>query len=74
MKRWRVYERPHHRLIAGEAVTVEQHVYVGQINLPTSEIALNEGQAIRYFGVGELADLRIAYGFDTLLRDFLQAQ
>ncbi len=71
---WRVYERPHHRLIAGAAVTIEQHVYAGQVGLPASAITLNEGQAIRYFGVDELADLRIAYGFDALLREFLRSE
>lgn len=68
---WRVYQRPHHRRIEGQDVVVEQHVYAGQVHLQADEIDLQEGQAIRYFGVSDLADLRIAYGFDDLLREFL---
>jgi mutator protein MutT len=69
---WRVYERPHHRLIFGQAVVIEQYVYAGQVDLRAAEITVNEGQAIRYFGIAEFAELRIAYGFDALLREFLQ--
>lgn len=69
---WKVYERPHHRLINGKVIIVEQHVYVGQIGSRTSEIVLNEGQAIGYFAATEIADLRLAYGFDKLLTEFLK--
>jgi 8-oxo-dGTP diphosphatase len=70
---WRVYERPHHRSINDKVTIIEQYVYLGQINLPTSEIVLNEGQAVSYFAATELADLRLAYSFDKLLIDFLES-
>ena len=62
---WRVYERPS----SFESITVVQHVYTGQIDVPISGLAVNEGQALRYCAVDEIDQLSIAYGFDSLLRE-----
>ncbi len=44
---WKVYERPHHRLINDKIIVIEQHVYTGQISLNASEIVLNEGTDVK---------------------------
>jgi 8-oxo-dGTP diphosphatase len=69
---WKIYNRPHHRLINNKVIIIEQHVYAGFITMSASEIVLNEGQAVDYFSAGEIVDLRLAYGFDKLLLEFLQ--
>jgi 8-oxo-dGTP diphosphatase len=70
---WKKYERPHHRMINNKIIVIEQHVYVGTINIRASEIVLNEGQAVGYFAGSEFVDLRLAYGFDQLLLEFLKS-
>lgn len=70
---WKVYERPHHRIINDKVIIIEQHVYMGQIRLKASEIVLNEGQALGYFTAAEIVDLLLTYGFDKLLLKFLKS-
>ena len=64
---WRVYERPG----GFESITVVQYVYTGQIDVPISGLAVSEGQALRSCTVDEIGQLSIAYGFDSLLREYL---
>src|SRR5687767_12404545 len=39
---WKIYERPHHRLVNNKVIIIEQHVYAGFINVSAAEIVLNE--------------------------------
>jgi len=63
---WRVYERPSR----SGSITVVQYVYTGQIDVPISGLAVNEGQALRYCAPSEIRRLSIAYGFDSLLTEY----
>ena len=51
-------------------VVVEQYVYVGSIDRDVADITLNEGQAAGYFSESDLDNLPIAFGFESLFRDF----
>lgn len=61
---WKAYERSHSRL-----VTVVQYVYIGQTDRAISSLVCNEGQTLRYFGPEDIADLPIAFEFDSLLKE-----
>ena len=63
---WRVYERPS----GFESITIVQYVYTGQIDVPISSLAINEGQALMYCAPKEMGKLSIAYGFDSLLTEY----
>ena len=63
---WKTYKRRHQ----SRDLVVQQHVYVGQNDREIQDLVLGEGQALRYFSQQELVSLPIAYGFDTLLREF----
>jgi ADP-ribose pyrophosphatase YjhB (NUDIX family) len=65
LRLWRVYERPH-----SDEITALQYVFIGTIDDPVAELALNEGQALGYFGQEAIETLPIGFGFETLLRDF----
>jgi 8-oxo-dGTP pyrophosphatase MutT (NUDIX family) len=57
----------------GQKFIVESHTYVGRIDRPASEIALNEGQALGYFALEDLDKLKIAFDFEPLFREFFTA-
>jgi 8-oxo-dGTP diphosphatase len=69
---WRIFEHAYE--VDGEQITVEQHVYVGEINLPVSDIVLNEGQALGYFEADDINNLPIAFGLAPLFKDFFKAR
>src|SRR5438477_11641273 len=52
MKLWKVEDYPMER--DGQKIIVESYTYVGRIDRAVSEIALNEGQALGYFGIEDL--------------------
>ena len=62
---WKVYERN-----AADDLIIIQCVYMGQIDYALSELVLNEGQDLNYFGPDDLKALPIAFGFDALLKDY----
>ena len=66
---WRIYERE-----GPGSITVVQHVYSGSTDREIGAIACNEGQALRFVGSQELAELPVAYGFDALLVEFFAEQ
>jgi len=68
VKLWKVYDHSH--TLRGVWVTVEQYLYVGRIEQEISEITLNEGQALGFFDVDDLAKLPIAFDFAPLFREF----
>lgn len=69
---WRIFEHSYPGT-DGREVSVEQHVYIGPIDLPVSAIVLNEGQALGYFGPEDLDALPIAFGLKPLFEDFFRA-
>ena len=63
---WKTYKRRHQ----SRNLLIRQHVYVGQTDRALQDLVLGEGQALRYFSQQEIVSLPVAYGFDTLLKDF----
>ena len=62
---WKRYNR-----ISPQA-PVDQYTYIGKVDEPNPEIDIGEGQDIRFFKPEEIGQLQIAYGFDTLLSEYL---
>jgi 8-oxo-dGTP diphosphatase len=69
MTLWKVFDNPVRRS-TGELVLIEQYVFVGRLEVEASEIKLNEGQALGYFHLDDIDRLPIAFGFETLFKDF----
>lgn len=61
---WRTYERP------GSAFLIDQYVFIGRTELDVANMALGEGQALRFFEQHDLVNLPIGFGFATLLAEF----
>ncbi len=71
IKLWKVLDYPVER--NGQQLIVENYIYVGRIDHPASEIKLNEGQALGYFGLDDLDKLQIGFNFEPLFREFFAA-
>ena len=71
MKLWRFEEYP--IALDGQKVIVESYTYVGYIDRKVSEITLNEGQALGFFGLEDLDQLDIGFGFEPMFRDVFAA-
>lgn len=61
---WKQYDRRHPFAI------VEQHIYVGKIDIPRESLTLGEGQDVRFFKVNDIKDLKIGFEFETLLDEY----
>ncbi len=61
---WKKYDRQHPFAI------VEQHIYLGKIDLPLESLTLGEGQEIRFFSSAEIKYLKIGFEFDALLNEY----
>ncbi len=61
---WKRYDRQHPFAI------VDQHIYIGQIDLPRESLTLGEGQDFRFFSSDELKNLEIGFEFDALLDEY----
>jgi 8-oxo-dGTP diphosphatase len=61
---WKRYDRQHPPLI------VDQHIYLGKIDLPLESLTLGEGQSMRFFKQHEMKGLKIAFEFDALLDQY----
>jgi 8-oxo-dGTP diphosphatase len=59
--------------VDGQKIIVESFTYVGRIDRATEDIALNEGQALGYFGLEDLDSIKIGFNFEKLFRDFFAA-
>ena len=57
----------------GQQIAWERYIYVGYIDRAASEIKLNEGQALGYFGLEDLDKLQIGFNFEPLFREFFAA-
>ena len=71
MKLWKVEEYPMER--DGQKIVVESYLYVGRIDRAASQIALNEGQALGYFGLEDLDHLKIGWDFERIFREVFAA-
>ena|SRR5439155_1861291 len=71
MKLWKVENYPMER--DGQRIIVESYTYVGRIDRAASEIALNEGQALGYFGLEDLDRLKIGFDFERIFREVFAA-
>ena len=71
MKLWKVEYIPIER--HGQKFNYERFNYIGRIDRAVSEIRLNEGQALGYFGLGDLDKLQIGFNFEPLFREFFAA-
>jgi 8-oxo-dGTP diphosphatase len=61
---WKRYDRRHPHVI------VDQHIYVGKIDLPCESLILGEGQDVRFFDPHQITALKIGFGFDVLLHEY----
>jgi 8-oxo-dGTP diphosphatase len=61
---WKRYDRQHPLFI------VDQHVYIGRVEISDESPVLAEDQAIQFFKPGETHDLKIGYGFKALLDEY----
>ena len=61
---WKVYDQPRAHYV------VEQHIFTGRLDRPAGDIPLHEGQVVHFFGSGEIAGLKLAFGFGPLLYDY----
>jgi len=59
--------------LRGQKYKVKNYIYVGRIDHAVSEITLNEGQALGYFGLEDLDKLQIGFDFEPLFREFFAA-
>ncbi len=71
VKLWRIDESIIE--IHGHQFLVQNAIYAARIDLPVSEIKLNEGQRLGYFGLEDLPNLQIGYNFEPMFRDFFAA-
>jgi hypothetical protein len=56
--------------LGGNLVPVRRYIFIGPIDQPAESIKLNEGQALGYFGLEDLKNLKIGFGFEPLFREF----
>jgi 8-oxo-dGTP pyrophosphatase MutT (NUDIX family) len=68
MKLWTVYDEKVN--LGGNLVPVRRYIFIGPIDQPAESIKLNEGQALGYFGLEDLKNLKIGFGFEPLFREF----
>ena len=61
---WKRYDRQHPFAI------VDQHIYIGKIDLPRESLILGEGQDVRFFNFNEIKHLKIGFEFDSLLHEY----
>lgn len=62
---WKKYDRQHPNVI------VDQYVYLGKVNANKDDIIIGEGQDIRFFEPDKIEPLKIGFGFDMLLQEYL---
>jgi 8-oxo-dGTP diphosphatase len=54
--------------------TVRQTFFTGPLEVDPADLPLYEGQAVRFAGPADLADLPLAFGFEEILRQFFAAR
>jgi 8-oxo-dGTP diphosphatase len=61
---WKRYDRQHPNAM------VDQHIYVGKMDMPRELLILGEGQDVRFFNFHEIKTLKIGFEFDVLLNEY----
>ena len=61
---WKRYDRQ------DPLVIVDQHIYLGKINISVERLTLGEGQEMRFFSSREVKSLKNAFEFDALLEEY----
>jgi 8-oxo-dGTP diphosphatase len=61
---WKRYDRQHPNVV------VDQHIYLGKIDVPREFLVLGEGQDIRFFDFNEIKKLKIGFEFGTLIHEY----
>ncbi len=64
---WKKYDRPYPQAI------VEQHIFTGKVDVKNPAILLGEGQDFRFFKPEKIKHLKIGFGFDHLLDEYLNS-
>lgn len=67
---WRYFE--HYYQVRGERRMVANHVYVGRLPCPLSDIKLYEGQCLGAFAAHETGTLPVAYGLELIFKAFFE--
>lgn len=68
---WQVFNT--HFTIAESPISVEVHVFLGELDTPLEQINLHEGQRLGTFGADEIAGLQCAFGLEQLFMAFYAA-
>ena len=61
---WKRYDREHPLFL------VDQHIYIGKVNVLGESLVLGEDQALQFFKPDEIQHLKIGYGFQALLDEY----
>ncbi len=62
---WRRYDREHPLFI------VDQYIYTGKVHTSQESLILGEGQDLQFVRPSEIMYMKIGYGFDALLKEYL---
>jgi len=57
--------------VEDRVLPVTQHLFVGRIELPLSEIPVLEGKALGFFSCEEVDGLPMAFGFGDVVKEYL---
>jgi 8-oxo-dGTP diphosphatase len=51
-----------------------EHVFLKKADLDINEIVLTEGQKLKYFSSDEILNTELAYGFNLVIKDVIDAE
>ncbi len=63
---WKRYDRDW-----SPGAVIDQHIFVGAVDSENPSMILGEGQAIRFFKPSDLKGLKIGFGFDRILNEYI---
>ncbi len=66
---WKTYDR-----FGKNNLQIEQHVFIGETNIPVEGILLGEGAELRFIAEKDIQSLQIAYEFDKLIKDYFSKE
>jgi 8-oxo-dGTP diphosphatase len=53
-------------------VVIDQHIFVGKVDIEKPGMTLGEGQAMQFFKHNEVKELNIGFGFDIILNNYFE--
>jgi 8-oxo-dGTP diphosphatase len=62
---WKRYDREHPLFI------VDQYIYTGKVNASQASVMFKDSQDIQFVRTSEIMYMKIGYGFDALLKEYL---